>query len=106
MKTSRRDLLRRRKRILKDIERIRRLRRGQLSEQYITRPNRYGGTNRFGPYYILQSWRDGRKRSERVGRDRADQVRRDVEAYKRLKDLMDEYIDVTEELTLHEDRLA
>jgi len=99
---NRRDLMRRRKRILARMASIDRLRRGQVSEQYYRRANKYGGTSRYGPYYIWQRWIDGRKKSDRIWGEDLKTIRQHTENYRQLKDLFDELVEVTEQLTLLE----
>lgn len=92
-------LQRRRRKLIEQIEGVQRLRRGQLSEQYIEKPGADGELKRYGPYYVWQASLKGKKRSVRVGRDNAVQVRKDLAAYQNYRELCDELADVTEQLT-------
>ena len=97
---TKRDVQAKRNRILTELRKLTRLRRGQLSEQYYTKTDEHGRTHKQGPYYVWQSYVNGKKRSVRVSRSQVDRVRQETEAYDRFKDLVDELLDVTERLTL------
>lgn len=88
-----------RQELLDEIGSIDRLRRGQLSEQYIEKPATDGTMKRYGPYYVWQASINGKKRSHRIDREAGDQVREELAAYKRYEKLCDELADVTEQLT-------
>jgi hypothetical protein len=89
----------RRRELIREIQGIERLRRGQLSEQHIEKPGADGKLKRYGPYYVWQASVKGQKRSIRVGRENAEQVREDLEAYQRYRKLCEELADVTEQIT-------
>lgn len=93
------DLHQRRRELIKQIEGIERLRRGQLSEQYIERPGADGKMKRYGPYFVWQASLKGRKRSARVSRQNAEQVREDLGAYQQYRELCEQLADVTEQIT-------
>jgi hypothetical protein len=99
-------LQRRRRELIEQIDGIERLRRGQLSEQYIEKPGRDGKLKRYGPYYVWQASLKGQKRSVRVGRDNAEQVREDLAAYQQYRKLCEELADVTEQITCRVERGA
>ena len=87
--------------LIDEMRRIDRLRQGTISEQY------YGtGENRQGPYYVLQGYADGKHWSKRIPRDQVEQVKADLEAGVRFKDLCQQFADVTEEATIMEDQPA
>ena len=92
-------LHKRRRELIGQIESIERLRRGQLSEQYIEKPGADGKLKRYGPYYVWQASLKGQKRSVRVGRDSAEEVREDLAAYQHYRVLCEELADVTEQIT-------
>lgn len=92
-------LQRKRTELLKEIEQIQRLRRGQLSEQYYQKENAQGQQSRQGPYFVWQAWVRGKKRSVRVKREDVAQVREDLGAYKQYRDLCEQLADVTEQIT-------
>ena len=93
------DLHQRRRELIKEIAGIERLRRGQLSEQYIEKPAADGKMKRYGPYYVWQASLKGRKRSVRVSRQNAEEVREDLGAYQQYRELCEELADVTEQIT-------
>jgi hypothetical protein len=95
-------LQKRRSELIGEIEGIRRLRRGQISEQYIEKPDAEGKMKRYGPYYVWQATIKGKKRSVRVARQQVDAVREDIVAHQRFKELCEELVDVTEQLTRQE----
>ena len=102
---TKRELQTKRNRLLTDLRKLTRLRRGQLSKQYYyTKSDNHGRTRRQGPYYVWQSYVNGKKRSVRISRDQVDRVRGETEAYDKFKDLIDELLDVTERLTLQQER--
>ena len=94
-----RQLQQRREQILQEMGAIDRICRGHLSEQFFksTRDNR---TVRRGPYYVLQRWFRGKNLCERVSPDQLEPVRQGVEGYKRFRQLADEFVDVSEQITL------
>ena len=89
-----------RQRILEELARLTHFRRGQLSEQYNERINAQGQKVRQGPYYIWQSWVRGQKRSVRIPSDQVTQVRADLKAFARFKELCAQLADVTEWTTM------
>ncbi len=85
--------------ILDEMRQIERLRQGTVSEQF------YGmGENRQGPYYVLQGYTDGKHWSKRVPRDQIEQVREDLGAGTRFKDLCGEFAEATEQATITDDQ--
>ena len=65
-------------------------RRGQLSEQYYKGRLASGKEVVRGPYYVLQWYEGGRKRSRRVRAEDAARVREELERGRRAEALMDE----------------
>ncbi len=86
--------------LLKQIGKIKRLRRGQLSEQYYNRIDQSGETIKTGPYFVWQAWIQNKKRSLRVKKSDVEAVRKDTQNYQELKKLFDRLAEVTEEITL------
>lgn len=87
--------------LIDEMRQIDRLRQGTISEQY------YGtGDDRQGPYYVLQGYADGKHWSKRIPRDQVEQVKADLEAGARYKDLCQQFADVTEQATIMEDQPA
>jgi hypothetical protein len=89
--------------IIQQLKDLKRIRRGQISEQYLEKPGADGKMKRFGPYYVWQASVNGEKRSIRVAKEQADQVREDMQGYQEFKRLCDELTDVTEQLTIRDD---
>jgi hypothetical protein len=85
--------------ILDEIRRIERLRQGTISEQFYGR-----GKDRQGPYYVLQGYTDGKHWSKRVPRDQVEQVREDLGAGTRFKELCGKFAELTEQATMAEDQ--
>lgn len=83
-------------RILEDMSRISRMRRGHLTEQYNRKKAPDGTERRWGPYYTLQAWMDGKNRSERIPAEVAPQVRQDLENYVAFTKLCKHYVEVAE----------
>jgi hypothetical protein len=79
---------------------IERLRQGTISEQFY----RGAGENKQGPYYVLQGYADGKHWSKRVPRDQVEQVREDLGAGARFKELCGEFAEVTEQAPIAEDQ--
>jgi hypothetical protein len=92
-----------RQRILDELARLDRFRRGQLSEQYYERVSASGQKVRQGPYYVWQGWVRGQKRSVRIPADQVEQVRTDLQAYTHFKDLCSQLADITEQSTVATD---
>lgn len=86
--------------LLEQIGEIKRLRRGQLSEQYYNRTDQSGKTIKTGPYFVWQAWIQNKKRSMRVKKADVEAVRKDTQNYQKLKKLFDRLAEVTEEITL------
>jgi hypothetical protein len=78
---------------------IDRICRGHVSEQFF-KSTRRGRPCRRGPYYVLQRWFRGQNLCERVSAEQLEPVRQGVEGYKRFRQLADEFVDVSEQITL------
>lgn len=91
-------LIQKREDILQQIQSIDRLRRGTLSEQFFTKKLK-GKSVRRGPYYVLQCFIKGTKRSERVSAQQAQQAQQDVSNYQRFQQLADQFVEVTDQVT-------
>lgn len=99
MSTDLPQLQQRREQILQEMGAIDRVCRGHLSEQFFK--SKQGGKSvRRGPYYVLQRWFRGKNLCERVAADQLEPVRQGVEGYKRFRQLADEFVDVSEQITL------
>jgi len=91
----------RRKEILKEMGRIKSLKRGTLTEQYLK--VRHLGKKEpvlRGPYYVLSRHEEGRTVSRRVSLKELAEVRAELSAGKRFRELCREYEELTEELGL------
>jgi len=80
------------------------MRRGSLSRQFFRsrQPHRSVGP---GPYFILQGYLQGQKFSQRVPAEQAATVEHQVANYQRFQALAEEFVTVTEQLTLAEEPL-
>jgi hypothetical protein len=91
------NLLQQREHILQQMQAIQRLRRGSFSRQSF--PARRRGLRKQGPYFLLQGYADGRKFSERIPAERAEEVQQDVENYRRFQALAEQFVAVSDALT-------
>jgi len=82
--------------LLQEMGTICRMRRGHLTEQYNRQKAPDGTERRWGPYYTLQAWVDGKNRSVRVPNDGVPQVRQDLQNYATFTKLCEEYVEVSE----------
>jgi hypothetical protein len=92
------DLQQQRDQALDQMRSIDRLRRGFLSRQFFKR-QRGGQTVTQGPYFVLQSFLNGKKRSERVAAEQAVTVGEEVENYQRFQLLAKRFVELTEQIT-------
>jgi hypothetical protein len=81
----------RRRALLAQMERLRPLVRGTLTEQYFTR-RRAGRTVRLGPYYKLQLWCEGRNQTRYVPADEVPRLREAIANYHRFQSLCQEFV--------------
>lgn len=91
----------RRQQILDEMARLDRLQRGYLSKQFLTR-HRNGHTFQFGPYYLLQHGSGSTRKCCRVAADRVPEVEADLAAWRRFEELAEEFVEVTERMTLEQ----
>ena len=84
--------------ILQQMQTIKRLRRGSFSEQLLYRKKGSEITT-YGPYFVLQGFRQGQKFSERISAEAAAQVAHDVQNYQRFQHLAEQLVEVTDQLT-------
>jgi hypothetical protein len=87
--------------VLEAMGKIDSLRRGHLSEQFFKK-KLAGKIVRSGPYFVLQCSYDAKKFSTRIPADQAETVRQQVSNYCRFQELAEQFIQLTEELTLRE----
>lgn len=98
MNSSLSDLEQQREQTLEQMRSIDRLRRGFLSRQFFKR-KRGSETVMQGPYFVLQSFLNGKKRSERVPAAAATAVGQQVENYQRFQALAERFVQLTEQIT-------
>ena len=90
----------RRQNILAEMNEIKRMRRGALTEQ--RRNITKGGRVKKGAScYHLQIWENGKNTTKYIPVTEAEQVKSDVENHKRFQCLAEEFAKITEEITLH-----
>jgi hypothetical protein len=96
-------LQQRRDQILEEMRTLDHMRRGTLSRQFFRscRTKRAGAGP--GPYFVLQGYLQGQKFSHRIPSDQATGVQAQVANYKRFQELADEFVSVTEQLTVAEE---
>lgn len=77
------------------------MRRGSLSRQFFSsgQSNPAAG---HGPYFVLQGYLQGQKFSKRISAAEAPEVETQVANYKRFQELADQFVTVTEQITLQE----
>ncbi len=92
--------------LLEQIRNIKRVRRGQLSEQYYKRTDAAGKTIKTGPYFVWQAWIQNKKRSIRVKKPEVEAVREGTQNYQRLKNLFEQFAEVTEQITLRDESVG
>lgn len=89
----------RRDAILLEMQAIRQMVRGHISQQTLTRTGPDGSIQRRGPYFLFQRWLDGKNRSERIPKEDLPPLQRAVEGYQQFIKLADEFAELTEILT-------
>mgnify|MGYP001577006521 CR=1 FL=1 len=89
----------RRQQILDEMTCLDHLQRGYLSKQFFTR-SQGGQTIRHGPYYVLQHAFKGAKVSRRIPAEQVPVVQADLAAWRRFEALAQEFVEVTEKMTL------
>lgn len=90
-----------RKSLLDQIAAITTMQAGTLAEEWRERPDSDSGeTQRIGPYYKHQVWRDGRNISRRVSPSEAPQLREDIDNAKRYAELTAELARINIEHTV------
>jgi hypothetical protein len=88
----------RRQQILQEMAGIEQMEKGRLSAEY-RESIRDGQRVKLGPYYKHQCWEDGQNRSRRVPAEQAEQLREAVEGYHQFRQLADEYVELTIQMT-------
>jgi hypothetical protein len=85
--------------ILDQMRALDQMRRGSLSRQFFASPKGETSATQ-GPYFVLQGYLQGRKFSQRIAAAEADVVETQVANYKRFQELADQFVTVTEQITL------
>ena len=89
-------LEKRRREILKEIEGIRSMRKGSVTEQYVEAPIKGKEEPVLrGPYWVYTRKEKGKTVSQRLRVDQAQRYREEVEAYHRFQKLSNEYAEIT-----------
>lgn len=89
----------RRQQILDEMTCLDRLQRGYLSKQYFTQ-QQDGQRICYGPYFVLQHAFKGRKISRRIPAQEVATVQTHLAAWRRFEQLAQEFVEVTEGITL------
>ena len=89
-------LVEKRAAILQQMHAVDRLRRGSLSKQFFASGD---GKVKQGPYYVLQGFFHGKKFSQRISAEQAEQVQEQVDNYKRFQALAEDYVTLTDQIT-------
>lgn len=84
--------------ILAELSTIDRLRRGSLSRQVYSK-KLAGLTLTQGPYFVLQGFYKGKKFSQRIPAEQAEQVQMHVDNFKRFQNLADQCVSLTDQIT-------
>lgn len=84
--------------VLERIQQIDHLRRGSLSRQFF-QSRRDGKLVKSGPYFVLQCYLKGKKRSERIAAADAEQAQKHVESFRLFNDLAEEFLTLSEQIT-------
>ena len=93
------ELHRQRDQLLEQMRALDQMRRGSLSRQFFRSPSAKGAEE-LGPYFVLQGYQQGQKFSQRIPPDQAGTVESQVSNYKRFMALAEEFVTVTEQITL------
>lgn len=84
------------KTILTEMATLTTMERGKLSEEYRTAPASEGsGSVRFGPYYKLQAWENGRNASRRVPASEVPALQQDLANHQRFAELAGAFVQET-----------
>jgi hypothetical protein len=84
--------------VLDRMKQIDHLRRGSLSRQFF-KSRRDGKLVKSGPYFVLQCFFKGKKRSERVPASRAGEVEKQVENFRLFNSLAEQFVSLSDEIT-------
>ena len=90
----------RRQSILAEMDSIKRMRRGALTEQKKKKISKEGRVIDGASCYHLQIWKDGKNETKYVPVAEAEQMKEDVTGYKRFQELALEFAEITEQMTI------
>ena len=76
-----------RNQILEELRSMKRLRRGQISEQMLRKKGSDGRIHEYGPYFVWQASVNWKKRSRRIPPDQVEQAREDLKAFEHFEEL-------------------
>jgi len=82
--------------ILEELRSMKRMRRGQISEQMIKRKGADGQIHEYGPYFVWQASIQGKKRSHRIPAEEVEQAREDLKTYARFEELCEQLASLME----------
>ena len=95
-------LHRQRDQLLDQMRALDQMRRGSLSRQFFGSGQKTPDHEQ-GPYFVLQGYLQGKKFSKRIPAAKATTVEAQVANYKRFQELADQFVTVTEQITLQEE---
>lgn len=84
--------------ILEQMKQVDHLRRGSLSRQFF-KARRDGKVVQSGPYFVLQCFFKGKKRSQRIAATQAERVERHVENFRLFNGLAEEFVTLSDRIT-------
>lgn len=84
--------------VLERMKQIDHLRRGSLSRQFF-KTTRDGKIIQSGPYFVLQCSFKGKKCSERIPTQDAQQVEKHVENFRLFNELAEEFVSLSDQIT-------
>ena len=84
--------------VVERMKQIDHLRRGSLSRQFF-KTKREGKIIKSGPYFVLQCFFKGKKRSERISASRAGEVEKQVENFRLFNSLAEEFVSLSDQIT-------
>lgn len=90
-----------RSKIASEINAIKSMRKGTLSSQFQKVSHKDGSVVEKGPYYVLtKKAPGGRTISKSISAQDVPRIQKEVDNYKRFRELSDEYVDVCEKISI------
>ena len=89
----------RRQEIIQEISSITTMQKGTLNEQFLKVPQKHKEPVLRGPYYVLTKKENNKTVSKRIKLADYEQIKDDVDNYKRFMQLANEYVKIAEEMT-------